>query len=878
MKNKLIIALFTALLAVALVAGCSNLTGPDTLGAPAGKGTLTRSIKGAGGGRTIMPLVSYEATITGGAATIVTPLLAGPNVLALAAGTYDIAVTASIDGVVIATGSATGVVVAADAAGNATIELELNDELTGKGTFKWDLSDFAGDKKVTVYKMSVDSVDGPGYVEITKADGSTFAGYNDIKQFDMPASTDLAGYTSLVVTLKAFNTSGAAVTPGDAYGNLHVAADILNNGTSTAGDFGWNATGGIDAAANTSTYTLTTAMQIDYGSTGTVKLKAKNTTMTKIQVSSIKFTGAGKSDIELISSASDGYVAGPPIYSADIESTPVADAATTATGSLELDTGVYYVEFEVGDVSWSEVLWVAAGGAVSEYLPSFEDVFTGTAVEKLEDIVIAAIEAGTIDFTVPELSAIGVAGVTTGNLGDVKAAVTDILALEDNEAPADLAGLKVLIDAALVATGAVNVDPSNQTAANTAIGVFIKNATPAPTVDWAKWTDDYSVKITVGDYTFTVYILPQQEFIEELTLAESYAVYKFTLPATLTYGDFKEIKVNYKMDAANLEKATRSLRLHGNYGDLTKFDYPSYEDDEDNTVTGEYPHFAFDASNAAYIYDDVGPGAIAAAGAAADTWFTITYKLVNNNPNGSFDATNNKPADTATGPFYFGIGIPGGSAGSASTPKTQQVKNITMVHKTDPSKNVVTSDFYGFVGKIDTSADPNGWYYACKREVIYNPNYGGVFSPINVDVSKIVTTGQSSNPFGTPPSTAAGGSGGLDITFTADNQGAGFILTKAQTGAAFAATSYTITINGSIVSDSATSGDQFRIALGLITTGQDWNGSAASGNAALASLATSLNNDYRSRGEARYSHFILQHRNANEITVNIQSITIQPIR
>jgi hypothetical protein len=192
--------------------------------------------------------------------------------------------------------------------------------------------------------------------------------------------------------------------------------------------------------------------------------------------------------------------------------------------------------------------------------------------------------------------------------------------------------------------------------------------------------------------------------IDKLTLAQAYAVYTFELPAGAAFGDYKSITVDYFMDAENFAKGVRSLRLMGNY-----------KESEFGNV-GEYMHYAFDTANAAYIYDDIGAGAIATAGGAADTWFTITLKLNDIGgsgapvPNGGFAATS-KPASTDTGPFLFGIGIPGNSGAA----KTQLVKNITMVHGTDASKNVVTKAFFGFVGYRNA---PDGIY---ERELVPDP-------------------------------------------------------------------------------------------------------------------------------------------------------------
>jgi hypothetical protein len=881
MKNKTLIALFTALLAVALVAGCSNFTGPDTLGAPAGKGTLTLSVKGVGGGRTIMPLVSYEATITGGAATIVTPLLAGPNVLALAAGTYDIAVTASIDGVVIAAGSATGVTVAADAAGNATIELALNDELTGKGTFKWDLSDFAGDKKITVYEMNVVSVDGPGYVKVG-TQGTSFGGSNsfaDIVAIPIPASTDLTGYTTLIFDMDTFANGDKVVATGQYNNNISYKIFDVATGGSQLGSQEYNGGGGT---APYMTWTIPAAAQKAFTDPGRVVVSAANKSnpVDVLQIKSIKFTGAGKPDIELISSASDGYVAGPPIYSTTIETTPVVPAATTAAGSLELDFGVYYVEFEIGDVKWSEVLWIAGSGVVSEYLPSFEDVFTGTVSEKLEDLVLAAIEAGSIDFTIPELSALGIAGVAAGNLSEVKTSITAILAVnpDTNEPPADLAGLKVLVDAALISAGASKTNPLDPPAAETAMKALIKNATDPTTVsvDWDNWGTDYSVTITVSPYVFTVSIIPEPEFLEQVNLAQNVPVYEFNLPVGAKYSDYTAIKVNYLIDADNLAKNIRLHRLYGAFNNIaTRF----------TDVDGvNFLNFGDNSDINDFIYDDKGGAWSPIVGPTADEWYTFTYLLEGNNPNNA-NAQKYPDAD-ATGPFYFGFGIPGtGDTGGI----TYKMKLITMVHKSDPTQNVgiTPDDFYGYAGYAGADA-----FDVCTRTLVYNPDYMGTITPFDLDLTNVVD-GTVGGAFVSPaPVGTDNGDGSVTFAFLASSgntEAAGIALSENDNARLMASSTINVYVEWLSSDDNAT----FRACFGNIMRGGAWNhtGWVLSGDNKLSTInATTVSgigvttktgfddNPAGSIANLPLQHFILQKRNGTVADVTITKITITCIR
>ena len=204
--------------------------------------------------------------------------------------------------------------------------------------------------------------------------------------------------------------------------------------------------------------------------------------------------------------------------------------------------------------------------------------------------------------------------------------------------------------------------------------------------------------------------------VEQLTLSENFAVYSFTLPAGEEFGNYTSITVDYRMDADNFAKGERSIRLMGNY--LI----------ENFSLNGSYMHYAFDTANAAYIFDDIGTGAIDAiakeelglesgdefpedqtrATVLADKWFTLTYRLIDNNPHSGFVAAN-RPDDSDAGagagkdePFLFGIGIPAwGNADDPTAAKTQLVRNITMVHKDNPAKNAAGTSTNMLVGYGD---------------------------------------------------------------------------------------------------------------------------------------------------------------------------------
>ncbi|MDR2701071.1 MAG: hypothetical protein LBB72_01410 [Spirochaetaceae bacterium] len=230
----------------------------------------------------------------------------------------------------------------------------------------------------------------------------------------------------------------------------------------------------------------------------------------------------------------------------------------------------------------------------------------------------------------------------------------------------------------------------------TAAGTVISGATSATYAftAGAEGSKEYyyaEVINTIGTETSSVFTGRAQilatafAVVDKLSLAENYAVYKFELPDGAVFDDYKSVTVDYFMDKAEFDKGIRSFRLHGNYN-------PSSFASRDG-----FNHFAFDSANAAYIYDDRGGSYVTSTG-GANKWFTLTLRLNGTGsdapvPNGGFN-TANKPAANAAGPFYFGIGIPGNADGA----KTQYVKNITMVHNSDPAKNVVTTSFFGFVG------------------------------------------------------------------------------------------------------------------------------------------------------------------------------------
>jgi len=75
-------------------------------------------------------------------------------------------------------------------------------------------------------------------------------------------------------------------------------------------------------------------------------------------------------------------------------------------------------------------------------------------------------------------------------------------------------------------------------------------------------------------------------------------------------------------------------------------------------------------------------------GAAANEWFTITYDISGTKGHTQFEKEH-IPAPNSTGPFFFGLGIPGMDAGRFGG-ITQLIRNPTLHHKTNPALNAVS--------------------------------------------------------------------------------------------------------------------------------------------------------------------------------------------
>jgi len=173
---------------------------------------------------------------------------------------------------------------------------------------------------------------------------------------------------------------------------------------------------------------------------------------------------------------------------------------------------------------------------------------------------------------------------------------------------------------------------------------------------------------------------PTSGALERLTLENgAYAAFRFDLPPDTIWSDFDRLTVDYWVDSENMEIPQRGgnqARLMGVY----------VEDDFQISNGIRFANLADGptSANAPFIMDNAGRS-FTDIGAVAGRWFTVTYDISGAAAHAAFEAAN-IPAATATGPFFFGLGIPGAAAGI-----TQYVRNITLHHATDATLNAVST-------------------------------------------------------------------------------------------------------------------------------------------------------------------------------------------
>jgi len=192
--------------------------------------------------------------------------------------------------------------------------------------------------------------------------------------------------------------------------------------------------------------------------------------------------------------------------------------------------------------------------------------------------------------------------------------------------------------------------------------------------------------------------LTENGALEKLSLMNGgKAMYKFDLDGNM-FDDYEKLEVSYKLSGLSAVRQVRSMRL---YGDFTPFvgqlatgteAVDGYRMDANDVRA-----MRFDPFNGGFIADT-----IAGSGWAADVgvfipdfvpnvWFTVEYGLSggagsdSNSPNGSSKGNVWVPGDFDE-VLWFALGISGVDGDSGYI--TQLVKDIRLVHKTDPALNI----------------------------------------------------------------------------------------------------------------------------------------------------------------------------------------------
>jgi hypothetical protein len=175
---------------------------------------------------------------------------------------------------------------------------------------------------------------------------------------------------------------------------------------------------------------------------------------------------------------------------------------------------------------------------------------------------------------------------------------------------------------------------------------------------------------------------PIPEGAERLTLENgAYAIFKFTLPAGAKWGDYSKISAEYMVDERNIRRPIRNgnnVRLMGNYKESVF------------AVTGKSRAYNLGSNNGEangpYIMENI-PKTFATMGAVPDQWFTVEYDISGTKGHEQF-VKSHVPGPNDTGPFFFGLGIPGSGEGAFIT---ELIRNVTLHHKTNPALNVVST-------------------------------------------------------------------------------------------------------------------------------------------------------------------------------------------
>jgi uncharacterized repeat protein (TIGR02543 family) len=191
---------------------------------------------------------------------------------------------------------------------------------------------------------------------------------------------------------------------------------------------------------------------------------------------------------------------------------------------------------------------------------------------------------------------------------------------------------------------------------------------------------------------------------ERVTLSNAtQVIYYFELPPTKTWADYAKITASYLIhDSATWDRSNsgRAIRLYGNY-DVDYFRVNT------TTAGNKYAYASLDgaANNNQYILAGEGGGWMSLSDALGallgdvpetDDWFDIDYTIDGSKANAK--PHRHLPAGTATGPFIFGLGLPGQDDLNAF-----YIKDVTLVG-TNTADNVVGKPLYITDGGYDYPA------------------------------------------------------------------------------------------------------------------------------------------------------------------------------
>lgn len=215
---------------------------------------------------------------------------------------------------------------------------------------------------------------------------------------------------------------------------------------------------------------------------------------------------------------------------------------------------------------------------------------------------------------------------------------------------------------------------------------------------------------------------------ELLVLANaSFAIYKFDIPNGKTWGDYSRITADYMVGPATINKTggLRTLRLLGNYAGATDLDLVTIQPNADYAAAQKYSesdkkwagNLAVanynSGKNAEFILHNGPANTTVASGMESIgitvnvwEWFTVSYTIDGSQKHGNYVAAN-LPASTATGTFYFAVGLPDSNNGG----NVHYVRNVKLVGNTGTASVTATPAWFtkddktypAFTGYADSS-------------------------------------------------------------------------------------------------------------------------------------------------------------------------------